>query len=288
MRDTYTATWVSHSSIGDFVNCPRSYYLKNIYRNPQSGNKIQLMSPVLALGQVIHQVLEGLSVLPMHERFTISLLERYEQAWKNIVGERGGFQNDQEEERYKERGRRMLQRVQQHPGPLKEKAVKLQADLPYYWLSEEDEIILCGKIDWLRYLPEKDAVWIVDFKTGRNKEKSDSLQLPIYLLLTTYTQKRPIAGASYWYLDAVDAPEEQVLPDIDEAHERVFTIAKKIQLARKLERFVCPQGERGCRSCQPFEQILLGKAHYVGVGGYKQDIFTLAPITKDTRESIIL
>lgn len=288
MPDKFAATWVSHSSIGDFTNCPRSYFLKNMYRSPQSGHKIQIMTPSLALGQIVHQVLEGLSVLPVSERFTSTLLEQYEDAWKSISGEKGGFRSDQDEERYKERGRKMLQRVQQHPGPLKEKAVKLQADLPYYWLSEEDEIILCGKIDWLQYLPEQDAVSILDFKTGKHKEKAGSLQLPIYLLLTTYTQKRVVAGASYWYLDSEDEPEAQALPDLDEAHERVIAIAKKIKVARKLERFVCPQGKQGCRSCQPFEQILLGKAHFVGVGGYKQDIFTLIEEEKGSRESVIL
>jgi len=131
-------------------------------------------------------------------------------------------------------------------------------------------------------------VSILDFKTGRHKEKADSLQLPIYLLLTTYTQKRTVAGASYWYLDAEDAPEKQVLPDIDAAYECVFTIAKKIRTARKLERFVCPQGKKGCRSCRPFEHILLGNAYFVGVGGYKQDIFILIEEEKNTRESVIL
>jgi len=259
-----------------------------MYRSPQTGHKIQIMTPSLALGQVVHQVLESLSVLPVSERFTATLLEQYEESWKSISGEQGGFGSSQDEERYKERGRKMLQRVQRNPGPLKEKAVKLQADLPYYWLSEEDEIILCGKIDWLQYLPEDDAVSILDFKTGRNKEKPGSLQLPIYLLLTTYTQKRAVAGLSYWYLDLEDEPEEQELPDIDEAHEQIFAIAKKIKVARKLERFVCPQGKQGCRACQPFEQILLGRAHYVGVGNYKQDIFTLRDVEKTNRDSVIL
>jgi ATP-dependent helicase/DNAse subunit B len=65
----------------------------------------------------------------------------------------------------------------------------MKEDLPHYWLSEDDGIILCGKIDWLQYLPDTDSVHIVDFKTSKNKEKANSLQLPIYLLLVSNTQK---------------------------------------------------------------------------------------------------
>src|SRR3989338_4517432 len=116
MKDKYTAVWVSHSSITDFLKCPRAYFLHNIY---------------------------------------------------------------------KKRGEEMLSYLGQNPGPLKNLAVKIKMDLPYYYLSEQDNIILCGKIDWLEYLPESDSVHIIDFKTGRGEEDKDSLQLPIYHLLVT-------------------------------------------------------------------------------------------------------
>ena len=64
MPDQYTAVWVSHTSISDFLQCPRAYYLKNVYKDPKTRHKIQLMSPPLALGQVVHSVLESLSILP--------------------------------------------------------------------------------------------------------------------------------------------------------------------------------------------------------------------------------
>ena len=70
----------------------------------------------------------------------------------------------------------MLQRVIKHPGPVAKLAVKIKQDLPYYWLSEEDNIILCGKIDWLEYLPDQDGVHIIDFKTSKYDEAPQSLQ----------------------------------------------------------------------------------------------------------------
>lgn len=271
--DKYSATWVSHSSMRDFLNCPRLYYLRNVYKDPATGNKITVMSPPLALGQIVHEVIESLSVLPVDERFGESPLVKFDLAWKKVSGKSGGFKSEQEEREYKERGRQMLQGVIDSPGPLLNKAVKINQDLPYYWLSEEDNIILCGKIDWLEYLPENDSVHIIDFKTSRREEPEDSLQLPIYLLLATNTQKRVVERVSYWYLDLHDGPREQKLPEISEAYEKIYKVAKRIKLARQLEHFKCPKD--GCRYCYPLEQVVRGKGEKVGVSEYRQDIYVL-------------
>ncbi len=272
MKDKYSAVWVSHSSIGDYLKCPRAYYLKNMYRDPKTNHKIMLMEPPLALGQVVHEVIDSLSALPAEERFVQSLLARYEETWKKVCGKLGGFRSDEEEQKFKERGASMINRLIAHPGPLKNKAIKIRQELPYFWLSEDDNIILCGKIDWLEYIVDTDSVRIIDFKTGKFDEDEDSLQLPIYVLLVAHCQTKAIAGASYWYLDRDDEPMEVTLPSGEEAQKRVLELAKKIALARKLERFICHQKD-GCRVCRPLENIINGKAQYVGVGGYNQDIY---------------
>ncbi len=274
MPDKYSALWLSHSSIRDFQNCPRAYFLNNIYRDPKTNRKIQLVSPPLALGSAVHQVIEHLSDIPVEKRFDTSLLDLFDSAWRQFSGKVGGFSDKATEERYKERGRAMLRNVMQSPGPLKAKAVKIKGDLPQYWFSEAEEMILCGKIDWLEYLEESDSVHIIDFKTGKNNDDG-SLQLPIYVLLVTELQNRPVAKASYWYLEGDGGLVEQQLPDKTEAYEAVMTIAKQIKLARKLERFKCPKGELGCRYCQPLEKIVNGEAEYVGQGEYGKDCYIL-------------
>ena len=274
MKDKYSAVWVSHSSISDYLACPRAYFLKNIYRDPKTNHKVMLMQPPLALGQAVHEVIESLSVLPVGDRFAESLLEKFERVWRGISGKRGGFRDNGEEETFKSRGIAMIRRVMEHPGILKNKAVKIRQELPYFWLSEEDNLILCGKIDWLEYLEGDDSVHIVDFKTGKFDEDGDSLQLPIYLLLATNCQTRPVARASYWYLARDNEPVEVSLPKAEDANKRVKEVAKTIALARKLERFVCKH-KGGCRACQPYEAIVSGRAECVGVGGYKQDIYIL-------------
>lgn len=271
--DKYTATWVSHSSISDFLKCPKAYYLKNVYKDPKTKHKILVTSPALSLGAAVHEVIEALSVIPTKERFSEKLVPKLEKVWEKYSGKKGGFFRLEDEHRAKERAMAMLRRVELNPGPLLNLAVKLSGDLPQYWLSEEDNIILCGKLDWLEYLPDSDSIRIIDFKTGKHEEAEDSLQLPIYYLLASKIQKRKVAGVSYWYLESDDAPRETALGDMKEAEKRILGIAKQMKAARQMGRFICPQG--GCFACRPLERVLDGEGEFVGVDGNDKDVYVL-------------
>jgi len=286
-KDKYTAVWVSHSSISTFLKCPRAYFLQNVYKDPKTGHKIKIISPPLALGQVVHEVLESLSVLPTASRFRQPLLEKFEKSWQKVSGKNGGFLDLQNETTYKNRGIEMIQRVIKNPGPINKLSVKMSQDLPHYWLSEEDNLILCGKVDWLEYLPDTDSVHIIDFKTSKHDESDDSLQLPIYHLLVHNCQKRKVSMASYWYLDRSDDLQQKELPDLEKSHQQVLKVAKQIKLARALERFKCPHD--GCRDCLSFERILRKEGEFVGVDDYKADTYILpAQNTNQTPDSEIL
>lgn len=271
--DKFSAVWLSHSSISNFKACPRAYYLSSIYRDPISGHKISLITPSMALGSAVHEVLESLSVLPTSDRFKVSPIEKFQGVWQKYHGQLGGFSDDETELSYKTRGEDMLRRVMAHPGPLAGKAVKIKQDLPYYWLSEADNLILCGKLDWLEYDDTGDTVNILDFKTGVGEESVDSLQLPIYYLLATHCQSHPVKKASYWYIGRDDFPVEKKLPDIARSEAMILKIGKDMKLARQLERFKCPSGEAGCKHCLPYEKILRGRAVFVGVGDYGADMY---------------
>ena len=277
--DKFSAVWLSHSSISTFKKCPRAYYLSTLYRDPRNNHKINLISPSLSLGRAVHDVLESLSTLPTAERFQTSLIERLQKKWELISGKKGGFHDLDTEARYKARAEEMLRRVMAHPGPLSGKAVKIKQDLPNYWLSEEDGLVLCGKLDWLEYLPaqagleSENGVHIIDFKTGNSEEAVDSLQLPIYHLLAHNCQTWDVKKASYWYLSREDLPTEKKLPDLDKSKELVLKAGKEIKLARQLERFKCESG--GCHHCEPFEKIIRGEAEFVGVGDYNTDLYAI-------------
>ncbi len=287
--DKYSAVWTSHTSISDFLKCPRAYFLKHVYKDPKTNHKVKVMSPALALGQAVHDTLESLSVLSKDERFDTPLMDRFEESWKKISGKRGGFLDELTENQYKNRGREMIVRAYNHPGPLKRLAVKIQQDLPYFWLSEEENIILCGKIDWLEYLPETDSVHIIDFKTGKVNEDKDSLQLPIYHLLVHNCQKRKVDKASYWYIGRDDTLTEKELPDLEEAHQKVLAIARKMKLARQLKKFTCLKRDEGCFACRPMEAVVAGDGELIYVDDFNYDVYILPNLDSDLdRESVIL
>jgi ATP-dependent helicase/DNAse subunit B len=277
-KDKYSAVWVSHSSMGDFLKCPRCYYLHNIYKNPATGRKINIVSPALSLGVAVHEVLENLINFKAEERFKQPLLEQYEEAWKKVAGKQGGFCNSEEECGMKERGKKMIEKVLADHKMLEAKAIKLPEGNngmpPNFYLSEDDNIILCGKIDWLEYIPADDSLKVIDFKTGKHEEGDESLQLPIYLLILNKLQKRKISGAAYWYLEEGKIVEKK-LPSVEESYDKVYKVAKQVAEAREKREFKCPKGESGCFACRPFEKIIRGEAEFIGVGGYGQELYVV-------------
>ncbi len=292
MADKYSAVWVSHSSMGDFIKCPRLYYLHNMYKSGKTGRKMSIVSPYMSLGIAVHEVLEGLAEYPAHERLDRDLFALYEEAWSKVSGKKGGFTSTEEEEMFKSRGKEMISNVINDPKFLSNKCIKLKRDtMPCnFYISEDHNIILNGLVDWIEYLPETDSLHIVDFKTGKHEEKEGSLQLPIYLLLCDALQKRKVTKASYWYLDSGKMVEKE-LPDIEVAKRDVLDTAMKVKEARRIAKkegeeqvFVCPSGkydkdtkEGGCVHCRPYEWILTGDSRVepVGIGGFNQDIFIL-------------
>ncbi len=294
MPDKYTAVWVSHSSIGDFLKCPRLYYLHNMYKDPTTGRKMSIVSPHMSLGIAVHEALEGLGEYPADERMSRDLRAIFEAEWMKVTGIKGGFETPEMEETFKMRGKEMINTVIKDPKFLINKRIKLPKEKmnPNYFLSEDENIILNGQIDWLEYLPG-DTLHIIDFKTGKHEEKEGSLQLPIYLLLCNALQRRKVSKASYWYLEENKIVEKE-LPDADTAYRDVLAVALRVKSARKSGEFLCPEGNYdsetntgGCFSCRPYEKILMWKKDAtafddsetritsVGLGGFNQDMFVV-------------
>ncbi len=285
-KDKFSATWVSHSSIADFLACPRAYYLKNVWKRPETKHKVQIVTPSLSLGSAVHEVVEALSVIPTDKRFVEPLLPKFEAVWKRYQGRAGGFFDPETEAKYKTRGINMINRITTHPGPLKNLAVKINMDLPSFWLSEEENIILCGKVDWLEYDQATDSVRIIDFKTSKSEEKDDSLQLPIYVLLATNCQNKKVSGAAYWYLDSNEEITPKELPNIEETLETVRRHARSIKVARALDKLTCKSN--GCRACTPLEKIFKNEAEFVGVNSFGQDCFVVQENSLKEGSGIIL
>lgn len=244
-----------------------------------------VVAPVLTLGVAVHEVLEGLGAFKSEERLDRDLMEWFHTVWDRTKGKAGGFVSDTQEAAFLARGEKMITTVIQNPRFLGNKIVKLprQTMNPNFYLSEDDNIILNGLIDWIEYLPETDSLHIVDFKTGKNEEKDTSLQLPIYLLLCNALQKRKVTKASYWYLET-DTITEKPLPSVEESLVRVLEKAKKVKEARDhaaidgvAHVFTCPRGQGGCMHCTPLEEVVKyiegkpSRAEFVGLGNFGQE-----------------
>ena len=149
MPDKYKAVWVSHSSMGDFIKCPRLYYLHNIYKDPKTNRKMTIVTPHMSLGIAIHNVLEGLGDYPSGERMKRDLRGTFEEEWEKVSGKKGGFLSSELEAMFKLRGKSMIETVTNNPRFLPNKRIKLpQSEMPCnFYLSEDENIILNGLID---------------------------------------------------------------------------------------------------------------------------------------------
>ncbi len=270
MTDKFKAVWVSFSSISDFIKCPRAYYLKNIYKNPQTGKKIEITSPPLSLGTAIHDVLEPLSALPPDTRFNKDLIELFDAEFIKYQGERGGFAGDDEFSYYKNKGHKMLANVIANKHILEHPTYITDKPLLDPWLSEKNNIVICGKIDWINKDEETSNLSVIDFKTSKEEDIND-LQLQIYALLLYILNRASVNKLSYWFLDINESLTETNLPNVKEAYERVLALALDIKEARNVGFFECAKG--GCFHCRDYEKIVRGEATRVGTGNYGREIY---------------
>ncbi|KKT53706.1 MAG: hypothetical protein UW47_C0020G0002 [Candidatus Woesebacteria bacterium GW2011_GWA1_44_23] len=60
---------------------------------------------------------------------------------------------------------------------------------------------------------------------------------------------------------------------MEKSFEKVYTVARRIKLARQINHFKCPQG--GCYSCRPYERIIKGEGEKVAVSDTRQDVYIL-------------
>lgn len=291
MADKYNAVWLSHSSFNDFLSCPKAYYLKNVYKDPKSRNKISLISPHTSLGSAVHLTIETLLDFPSEKRAEkLNTLEKdYEKIWQaNFQGKRGGFLSEEQEKDFFERGLAMIKNIKGNPNFLLNKIIKRESYykgdiLPNFFIDDEEEILLCGVPDWVEYLDD-DTLHVIDFKTGKNEEKEDSSQLPIYVLLLENLQKRKVSRASYWYLSKDKKAQEKEInrEEIEDLKNKIVKTGKDIKDLKNealkkdwREVFFCGRGEEGCIHCRDYEKIVSGEAEYVGKDIYNKDGYIL-------------
>ena len=257
MNSANNTIWISYSGISDFEKCKRAYYYKHIYRNPKNNNRIQIVSPYLSLGTVVHETIERVAFFSPEKR--VNLLQSYEKIWEIYSGKKGGFVSEEQEQEFKQRGREMVLRAEK--SPIIKNPVFTFSGLPKFNLFENVELV--GSIDWAEIMPSR-GIHIIDFKTGKNGEKNDSLQLPIYYILARENFKKKIEKASYWYLNSSEKPVSQDLGDTEAHLKKIKQIALKIKEAIMHNDFSCSSGYKTCFACRDFDAVFSGTAENVG------------------------
>lgn len=271
---------ISHSAITDFNNCPRLYYFRNIYRNPKTGNRVQIVNPYLSLGLAVHETIDELIDVAPSKRSNKRLDKRFEQIWQNYSDKIGGFTSKKQEDIFKKRGQIMIKKVE-GSAILSKKSLKKDKDLPKMELSPSMDLI--GNFDWVELMKDG-SLHIIDFKTGKNKENGNSLQLPIYQVLAEKNYNRRVKKLSYWYLEKDDKPTTKKMVSTSKCLDTINKKANEIKQSVESQSFNCNSKYKRCFYCRSYESILSGKAEYLGTKD-DRDLYYLAN-SKDLLDKI--
>ena len=265
--------WISYSAIKNFDNCSRLYYFTNVYRNPKTGNRVQIVNPYLSLGSAVHDTIDEVLDLAPSKRVNASLTKRLEKVWKRYEGKRGGFISGKQESEFKKRGIKMIKKVEGSE-MLSRRSLKKESELPKMRLFEGVDLV--GSFDWIEILPNN-SLHIIDFKTGRSQENGKSLQLPIYQILAKNSYGRKVKKLSYWYLENKSKPTPKKITEIDKSLDEIKTKADAIKGAIERSDFSCSSNYPRCFWCRKYESIISGRAELIGTDEeMKKDLYYLA------------
>lgn len=271
----FNPIYLSPSSLADFDKCPQLYYLRNVYRT-ERGLKIQLANPNLTLGQNIHDILDQFLKLPIEQRTKEELERIFEVIWGLTSGEKGGFISAEEEEAYKKRAKDMIERFSRNKHFFQTEMVKIPNFLK---VPLGFDLVLIGKVDWIE--KTQDGYKIVDFKTGKQEEREDSWQMPIYAYLVSKVLNIKNIIACYWYLDKDTDLTACVLPDLEKTLAYLKKKGEIIKMARQTNSFRCQSGKESCWACRDYLAVVQGKGKLVSVDpvNRKQEIYILSTIS---------
>lgn len=261
--------FISFTSLSDFLKCPRSYYLKNIYKN-ENNRRIQVASPYLSLGSTVHDSVKWF--LDMKGQVTKKQLEeKYRNLWLKYRGKKGGFESLEQEGDFGRRGLKMLENFFTNAKVLEK--ISHHVDFPKLNLFED--IILMGNFDFVGE-KEDGTLHVVDFKTG-SKDEKDPLQLYIYAILAEANFGKEVSSAGFWYLDRDDEPKDIVLDPLEPKLEWLREKATELKQAIKEGKWVCVKGDQLCRDCRDYQAVADGKGEFQFTDyRYKKDVYFLS------------
>lgn len=260
--------FISYTTLSDFLKCPRTYYLKNIYRDSKTGSRIQIASPHLSLGSTVHDSIKWFIEMK-GQVSSDQVISKYRNLWLKYRGKRGGFESDEIEGDFGRRGLKMLDNFLKNADKLEK--ITHNIDFPKFHLFED--VILMGNFDFIGE-KEDGSLHVLDFKTGANDEK-DAIQLYIYAILAEANLQKEVTSASFWYLDREDNPRDIVLDSLEPKLEWIIEKAKELKAALEKKEWICIKGDQ-CLDCTNYQAIADGKGEFQFTDfRYKKDVYYL-------------
>lgn len=262
------ALFISHTALKDFLKCPRAYFLKNRYRDPKTGYRLQIASAPMTLGSLVHDAIKWY-LQTNRVALKDDVIKKYRNHWLKYRGKRGGFKSLEEETVFGKKGLLMLDNFFNNLSIL-------EPNLPAYdflkYLIDEG-IVLNGKVDFIGLLPDG-SLHVMDFKTG-TKDEEDSLQLHIYAILAESNFQKLVSKLSFWYLERESTPREAVLDSLDEKLQWLKNKALEIKNAISKNEWTCIK-EDLCSECKNYQAIIDGKGEYLfSDDDFRKDIYFL-------------
>jgi len=193
---------ISYSQLNTYQSCPKKYEYSYVYKIPTPPK-----GP-LAFGSTIHNTLNEFYVIHkrskeglegINEKPTLKkLLEIYDEKWISR-----GYGSKEEEKERKKSGVKALKSFFKNLYKEKDIVIGLEQGFSIHL----KDISFVGKIDRIDLIGEKDGkkeVRIIDYKTGKVKEKKDlkkDLQLPLYTIAAEKILGVTVAKASYIFIE---------------------------------------------------------------------------------------
>lgn len=245
------------------AECAKQYYFEYLdaytsdFRNKPQLKQILVedgRSKDLVFGDVVHRTLNDFFHLPAGERGEKSLIDILDKTWAGPRGKERGFPELEDERNHYRRARELLRRFAKEQKLNPEIAYLPQTENEGEFVKEnllsfplEPEIILQGKID--RIDREAEGYHLIDYKTSRS-ESHDNLQLSAYAILSRQALGKPIAKASYLYLETGNFKSYPVNPEAEEeARQRILEIVARVKTDGKFE----PRPGKRCYWCPYLE-----------------------------------